>query len=103
MISACTLLVMPLSCLVNSPPSFEATVAHSYSKAGSYTVQLTVTDNTGINATSTATITVLEKRTILGLDPTFFNEMITSFGVAIATAAIGLFWKRNRSPLDKTL
>ncbi len=81
----------------NSPPSSEATVAHSYSKAGSYTVQLTVTDNTGINATSTATITILEKRTILGLDPTFFYELTTSLVAAVSTTALGLYWKRTRT------
>ena len=86
----------------NSPPSFEATVAHSYSKAGSYTVRLTVTDSTGINATSSATITILEKRTIVGLDPTFFYEMTTSLGVAVVTIALGLYWKRTRSHLYTT-
>jgi len=79
----------------NSSPGFEATVAHSYSKAGSYTVQLTVTDSTGINATSTATIIILEKRTIVGLDPTFFYELTTSLGVAVAITALGLYWKRT--------
>ena len=86
----------------NSPQSFGESVAHSYSKAGSYTVQLTVTDNTGINATSSATITVLEKRTILGLNPTFFNEVITSLGVAVATTVIALYWKKTRRHIDST-
>ena len=86
----------------NSPPSFEATASHSYSKAGYYAVQLTVTDNTGINGTSTASITILEKRTIVGLDPTFFNEVITSLGVAVATTALGLYWKRTGRRLDST-
>jgi len=85
-----------------SPASLGATIVHSYAKAGSYLVQLTVTDNTGINATSTATITIPENRTIIGLDPTFFNEMITSLSVAIATTAIGLYWKRPRRHLDST-
>ena len=86
----------------DSPPSFEATIVHSYSKPGSYTVQLTVTDSTGINATSASTITILENRTILGLDRTFFYEMITSLGVAVATTALGLHWKRTRRHLDST-
>jgi len=86
----------------NSQPSFEATVAHSYSKAGSYTVQLTVTDSTGINATSLATIIILENRTIVGLDPTFFYEMMTSLGVAVAITALGLYRKRTRSHLYTT-
>ena len=86
----------------NSPQSSGATVAHSYSKTGFYTVRLTVTDNTGINATSTATITILENRTILELDPTFLNEVITSLGIAVATTAIGLYWKRTGRHLDST-
>ena len=86
----------------NSPASLGATVSHSYSEAGSYVVQVTVTDNTGINATSTATITILVNRTIIGLDPTFFNELITSLSVAVATIAIGLYWKRPRRDLDST-
>ena len=86
----------------NSPQSSGATVAHSYSKTGFYTVRLTVTDNTGINATFTATITILENRTILELDPTFLNEVITSLGIAVATTAIGLYWKRTGRHLDST-
>ena len=87
----------------DSPPSFEATVAHSYSKAGSYTVQLTVTDSTGINATSMATITILEKRTIVGLDPTFFYELTTSLGVAVVITALGLYRKRTGRHIDSTV
>src|SRR5438094_9033171 len=41
-------------------------------------------------------------RTILGLNPTFFYEMITSLGVAVATTALGLYWKRTRRRLDST-
>jgi len=44
----------------------------------------------------------LEKRTILGLNPTFFYEMITSLGVAVATTGAGLYWKRTRRHLDST-
>ena len=85
-----------------SPASLGATVAHSYSEAGSYVVQVTVTDNTGINATSTATITILVNRTIIGLDPTFFYELTTSLGVAVAITALGLYWKRTGRRLDST-
>ncbi len=41
-------------------------------------------------------------RTILGLDPTFFYEMTTSLGTAVATTVIGLYWKRTRRHLYTT-
>src|SRR5438874_4546029 len=44
----------------------------------------------------------LEKRTILGLNPTFFYELTTSLGAAVATTALGLYWKRTRRHLDST-
>jgi len=86
----------------NSPASFGATIAHSYPKAGSYIVRLTVMDNSGVSATSTMTILVLENRTILGLDAILFYEIMVSLGAAIATNAIGLYWRRTRARLDRT-
>ena len=86
----------------NSPASFGATVAHSYSKAGSYIVRLTVVDDSGLSATSTTTILVLENRTILGLDPILFYEIMVSLGAAVAVNAIGLYWRRTRARLDTT-
>jgi PKD repeat protein len=83
----------------NSPASFGATVAHSYSKAGSYIVRLTVVDNSGISATSTMTILVLENRTILGLAPILFYEIMLGLGAAVATTATALYWRRTRAHL----
>lgn len=81
-----------------SPASSGASVTHSYSKAGSYSTELTVTDSNGVNSTSVATITIAHQ-TILGLDPTLFYETVTSVSAVVATAAIGLFWSRTRAHL----
>jgi PKD repeat protein len=86
----------------NSPASFGATVAHSYPKAGPYIVRLTVVDNSGISATSTTTILILENRTILGLAPILFYEIMVGLGVAVAATAIALYWRRTRAHLYTT-
>ena len=86
----------------DSPASFGVTVVHSYSKAGSYTVRLTVVDNSGIRATFTETIIILENRTILGLDPTLFYETMVSLGAAVGATAITLYWRRTRANFDTT-
>jgi len=85
----------------NSPASFGATVAHSYSKAGSYIVRLTVVDDSGISVTSTMTILVVENRTIFGLAPILFYEIMLGLGAAVAVNAIGLYWRRTRARLDR--
>jgi hypothetical protein len=86
----------------NSPPSFGVTVTHSYAKAGSYTVRLTVEDNSGVSTIATATIMIPENRTILGLDPTLFYEALVSLGAAVATIAIVLYWRRASAYVDTT-
>ena len=87
----------------NSPASFGATVAHSYPKAGSYTVRLTVVDNSGVSATSTTTILILESRTILGLDPTLFYATTVGLGAAVVASVVAFYWRRTRAHLNTTV
>ena len=46
-----------VSCATGMPASFGITTSRTYSSAGSFTVTLTVTDNTGLTATKTTVIT----------------------------------------------
>src|SRR3989442_1518642 len=85
----------------NSPATFRATVAHPYSNAGPYMVRLTVVCSSGISVTSTMTILVVENRTIFGLAPILFYEIMLGLGAAVAVNAIGLYWRRTRARLDR--
>ena len=50
-----------------SPPAAGLTTSHVYTSAGTYTAQLTVTDNSGLSATKSLTITVNPVVTVLPL------------------------------------
>jgi hypothetical protein len=76
----------------SSPTSTGANVAHSYSKPGSYTVRLTVTDTDGNTATSVMTITIRS-----GFDPTPFYESAAGLSIAIVAGGVAVYWRRIRT------
>jgi len=61
-----------------------ATVAHAYSNEGTYTVKLTVTDNSGLSDTDTIEITVTTPRYTLSeaIDKNFVKAEITGSGAS---------------------
>ena len=61
-----------------------ATVAHAYSNEGTYTVKLTVTDNSGLSDTDTIKITVTTPRYTLSeaIDKNFVKAEITGSGAS---------------------
>ena len=75
-----------------SPTSSGINVAHSYSKPGSYTVRLTVTDDNGNTASSVMTITIRS-----GFDPAPFYESAAALSIALVAAGVAVYWRKGRT------
>ena len=75
----------------------QAPGAHTYSKAGTYTVDLTVTDSTGSKVSATVTITV-NPAPSTGLSPTDTYAVIGVVIAVVAILAAVLLLRRRKKP-----